>query len=81
MRWSDSSPGPPQHPVAIPRRQVFAIWAHADTPDASPALRRLSVRLLVCTHRGGAIRVQQGARVAVDVDDSPEILPSCRTST
>lgn len=60
---------------------MFAVWAQADTPDAGPALRRLSVRLLVRNHTGGAIGVQQGARVAVDVDDFPKILPSCRTST
>lgn len=25
---------PPQHPVAVPRRQVLAVGAHADAPDA-----------------------------------------------
>lgn len=40
----------PQHPVAISRRQMFAVWTDTDRPDARPAFCRLSFPWFICVH-------------------------------
>ena len=67
---------PPQHPVAITRCQVTAIWTHADGPDARPAFCCLSIPWFVCICICCAFWIQQGTGVPIYVDYIQEILQS-----
>lgn len=66
----------PQHPVAISRCQVFAVWTHTDGPDARPALCCLPVSRFIRVRIGRTLWIQQCARVPIYVDYIQQILHS-----
>lgn len=66
----------PQHPIAISRCQVFAVWTHTDGSDARPAFCRLSVPHFVCIHVCRTFWIQQGTSVSIYVDYILQVLQS-----
>lgn len=66
----------PQHPVAVPRCKVSAVWTDTDGPDACPVFRCLTIPWFVCMHICDTFWIQQGTGVSIYIDRIQEILES-----